>query len=83
MTQMRIVGLNSNKVFVQKMVRKNAQWDQTAISYKEFTEMMKNEYPGYFKEYEQSGATVSAAEWFYNYGETEDMRRKGESFIYR
>lgn len=77
--EMRIVGLGSN-VFVQ---RNKHGWRQEIISREQFRIMMETEFPEYFEEYINSGSTKDAADWFYNYGETEEMRISGDSFIYR
>ena len=78
--EMRIVGFGS-EVFVQRNIK--GKWEQEVLSKEQFTTMMEKEFPEYFEEYKNSGSTSSAAEWFYNYGETYLMRRKGEAFIFR
>lgn len=80
MKKMRIVGLNKNNIFVQKQTRMG--WEQELISHEAFDQMMRTEYPAYYQQFEASGTEKSAAEWFYNFGETEEMMRKGEAFIF-
>ena len=63
--EMRIVGLNPNRIYIQ---RKNKEWEQTDISFEEFRQLMENEFPEYLKEYEGEDG-YKMAEFFYRYGE--------------
>lgn len=81
--EIRIVGLNiteSKNVFVQ--IKDGKEWRQEVMTFKEFEEMLAKDFPEYFKEYNaESGKT--AAEYFYNYGETAEMQGKGEAYIFK
>ena len=78
--KMRIVGINE-KVFIQIM--KNNRWEQSCISKSEFENLMRNEFSNYISEYEKSNTSYDMANFFYNYGETDAMRRKGEAYIFK
>lgn len=78
--KMRIVGMNE-KVFIQIM--KNNKWEQSCIDRSEFENLMRNEFSNYVAKYEKSNASCDMANFFYNYGETEAMRRKGEAYIFK
>lgn len=78
--KMRIVGINT-KVFIQIM--KDNKWEQSCISKSEFENLMRNEFSNYVAEYEKNNTGCDMANFFYNYGETEDMKRKGEAYIFK
>lgn len=92
--QMRIVGMNSDKrkdepyaVFIQmRSARGNytGEWEQEALSEYEFSILMQNKFPNFYKEYESNKIVgdVPVFVYFYNYGETDDMKRKGQSYIF-
>lgn len=83
MTQrMRIVGINAAKIWVQKYNDKKQAWEQTIMSHEDFEKMMKNEYPVFYRKYENSESNKNAANFFYNYSETDEMKRKGEAFVF-
>lgn len=84
--EMRIVGLNSlnnSNIFIQTKTG-FGQWEQQIMSYTEFDQWMAsnfpNEYSVYVKEHRPG---EPAAQFFYNYGETEVMRMCGISYIYK
>lgn len=80
-TKMRIVASNPGKnIFIQKYNRD--KWVLEIITVKEFAELMKNEYPNDWKVYENSGMEKEPDDFFYYYGCTEEMIRKGESYIF-
>lgn len=81
--EMRIVGLNQNNIFVQKKYA--GEWKQSIMNMAEFENMMQTEYPTYWEIYKYYGKPErkTAADWFYNFGEDYEMKRKGEAFIYR
>ena len=72
--KMRIVGMTGSKFFIQTLY--NGTWIQEKITFAEFAEFMKEHFPAVF---EQLGDNWDA---YYNYGETEEMRRKGEAYIF-
>ena len=78
--KMRIVGMNE-KVFIQIM--KNNKWEHNCIDRSEFENLMRNEFSNYVAEYEKSNANCDMANFFYHYGETDVMRRKGEAYIFK
>lgn len=83
--QMRIVGLNSSSIVIQKKDGNNS-WNQAKVSNSDFDKMMKEGYPDFYDEYQaatKNGIRLSAAEYFYHYGETDEMIQKGDAFIYR
>ena len=78
---MRIVGLSAKVVTVQ--IRYGVEgWSQLGLTHSQFEEVMKNVFTDYYKDYEMSGQRKSCANFFYHYGETEMMLRKGIAFIY-
>ena len=81
MANMRIVGMNAQAMFIQKEIK--GEWIQEVISFTQFEDMMKTEYPRYWNKYTESNTDKSAEDFFYNYGEDENMESKGESFIYK
>ena len=81
-TKMRIVGSNPGKnVFIQKYV--HGKWEQKIITVEEFSEMMKNEYPKDWNVYQNSGTEKAPDVFFWDYGCTEAMIRRGESYIFQ
>jgi hypothetical protein len=80
MANMRIVGMNAVSMFIQKEVK--GEWVQEVLSNCAFEEMMQKEYTPYWEEYIRSGKTKSAESYFYHYGEDEDMKYRGEAYIY-
>ena len=79
--KMRIVGMDAKKVFVQIM--KNNEWEQKHINKNEFENLMRSEFPKYMAEYEGSNTNCDIADFFYYYGETDAMLRKGEAYIFQ
>ena len=80
-TKMRIVASNPGKnVFIQKYIR--GEWKQEIITVEEFAELMKKDYPKDWEVYEKSGMEREPDDFFYYYGCTEKMIRKGESYIF-
>ena len=78
--KMRIVGMGA-KVFVQIM--KNNRWEQSHINRDEFEDLIRNEFPRYMAEYEKNNTNCDVADFFYHYGETDAMLRKGEAYIFQ
>lgn len=68
---MRIVGLNPDKIFIQ--FRTGYDWSQEAISYTEFEDLMRSDYPRYWAEYLKSEDRESLTPelFFYQIGEGE------------
>ena len=89
MLMMRIVGLSESTHFVTVQIRDKdrGRWKQIIFPYNEFGVYMKHYFPKYYNYYEmameQQENYEYAAEWFYNYGETFEMRRKGDSYIFK
>lgn len=83
MQEMRIVGLVTGRETVMQVRTDGGPWKQTRMDYDTFTEYMRATFPADFREYEKKGRDKPAPEFFYNYGETAAMRRKGEAYIYR
>lgn len=63
-------------------------WKQTPMCVDEFETLMKEHFPKEYSEYQNHLAT---AEWwqrsdigffFYHYGETEEMKRHGDAYIF-
>ena len=79
--KMRVVGMDAKKVFVQIM--KNNEWEQKHINKNEFENLMRNEFPKYMAEYEESSTTCDMVNFFYHYGETDAMLKKGEAYIFQ
>ena len=79
--KMRIVGMGVTKVFVQIM--KNNNWEQSHINRNEFENLMKNDFSKYVAEYEKNNANCDMVDFFYHYGETDTMLRKGEAYIFQ
>ena len=80
-TKMRIVGNAPGKiVIIQKYIQN--KWMQENITVEEFSDLMKNDYPSDWKAYEKSGMERMPDDFFYYYGCTEKMIRKGESYIF-
>ena len=79
--KMRIVGMDAKKVFVQIM--KNNEWEQKHINKNEFENLMRNEFPKYVAEYKEDNTNCNMADFFYHYGETDAMLRKGEAYIFQ
>lgn len=76
--KIRLVGLNSANVFVQTGSGRN--WEQVVMSFKDFEKFISSNRPEQYKEYKNSNSDDAAAVWFYNYGETEEMKRKGIAY---
>lgn len=74
--EIRITGLNpSANIFVQ--FKERGEWNQVRMPLKDFAEMMKTDFPKYWKEYEQSGADDFGT-FFYYYG-----YENGETFVFK
>ncbi len=91
--EMRIVGMNEYRrkdepfaVFVQ--TRTIGDWEQASMSEYEFSIFMQNKFPKYYEEYQKHTPKegepdeLPAFVFFYNYGETEENKRKGEAFVF-
>ena len=78
--EMRIVGITDNRVWVQG--KKDGKWHQTIVDKTAFEVMMRMSFPRYVEEYAMSNTDKDMADFFYHYGETESMKRKGEAYIF-
>lgn len=88
MIQMRIVALSSGtETIIIQWKTMQSYFTQETMSYKQFDKYMKVTFPKYYKYYEiakeQQEEICNSADWFYNFGETMEMRRKGESYIFK
>lgn len=87
--KMRIVGLNDSKrgddphaIFVQFNYEDGEGWRQLVMSENVFSVMMQKYFLDYYNEYRRSGGESSICNFFYHYGETEDMIRRGEAYVF-
>lgn len=76
---MRIVAMNDNAYFIQESERAN-HWKQRIISFEDFIQYMKENFVKEYNEFVESKKPVD--EFFYNYGCTDKMLVKGESYIF-
>lgn len=81
MKHMRIVGLGAHQIIFQESTNGRA-WVQKTLRSDLFEDYMEENFPAYYSDFMNSTLDMSAAEFFYHYGETPEMRRKGEAFIY-
>lgn len=79
---MRIVAINPDSVFIQTATRNTHNFTQTIITRDEFANLMMDEFPEYWADYEKCTIPMDAADFFYHYGETPEMRKTGEAYIY-
>ena len=79
-TAMRIVALSDNEIWIQGFL--NNRWEQLRISHRAFEVMMQISFPRYVEEYAMFGNGIPMVDYFYHYGETEEMRRKGDEYIF-
>ena len=79
-TAMRIVALTDSEVWVQSLL--NGKWEQLKISYRAFEVMMQISFPQYVEDYALRNNGETMVDFFYHYGETEEMRRKGIEYIF-
>lgn len=79
--KMRIVGINTTHIFIQTLT--NNEWKQDIMNEEEFKSFMYNTFPIYMTEYEKDNTDRKVMDFFYNYGETEEMKRKGEAYIFK
>lgn len=77
---MRIVAMNNKGFFIQEAEKMNT-WEQRNISFEEFIKYMKENFTKEYNEFVESEKSV--ADFFYNYGCTEKMIKKGESYIFK
>lgn len=81
--RMRIVGISNDWIVVQTQTGRRGDWEQVGMSWAEFDAWMWENFTPYFEEYLlKAEPEQSAAEFFYNYGETAAMRRKGDAYVY-
>ena len=81
---MRIVAMNSEGYFIQEteaLYGWKANWKQRIISFEDFIQYMKENFAKEYNEFVESSKTVE--EFFYNYGCTDKMIAKGESYIFK
>lgn len=82
--RMRIVGLSNDWIIVQ--IQTCGKWDQYGTNFDDFEKIMKERFPSEYAMYalckDMGYTTDPAAEWFYNWGETREMRRHGDAYIF-
>lgn len=79
--EMRIVAVNSHAIFIQE--NNGVGWKQTQMRSDLFEGYMEKNFPAYYNEFLNADTSDEAAtEFFYHYGETPEMRRKGIAYIY-
>lgn len=87
--EMRIVAMSHNSEIVVILERINITKDfsQMRLSFDDFDRYMLQHFPNYYRYYEMAKENEKhicrSAEWFYHFGETSDMRRKGIAFTYK
>lgn len=81
MKYMRIVGLGAHQVIYQES-KNGRTWEQKTLRTDCFEDYLEREFNKYWPDFLNCTQDVSAAEFFYHYGETADMRRKGEAYIF-
>ena len=77
---MRIVAMNANAYFIQEAERIGC-WKQRIISFEDFINYMKENFVKEYNDFVESGKSVD--EFFYNYGCTDKMIAKGDSYIFK
>ena len=81
MYRMRISAMGTHVIFVQTSTRPN-EWTQKQFRHDCFETYMETEFPEYWAEYLKAETDQSAAEFFYHYGETPEMIRKGIAYVF-
>lgn len=79
---MKIIAIGNYHVIIQISDHKNRDYEQVTISHGKFEKFMETEFPKYWEEYKNSDSVHDAAKFFYNYGETVEMRIKGIAYTY-
>ena len=89
MKEMRIVGWTPGKSVVYQEreitgIWKEDLWVQECISEKEFETYMQGNFPTYWNDFLDyyEHFDVTSCEYFWNYGETDEMKRNGDAFVY-
>lgn len=72
--KMRIVGMICGEMWIQ--IYNNGTWRQEELTTTEFRDFMREHFPAVLDEL--------GDDWdaYYNYGETEEMQRRGEAYIF-
>lgn len=79
--KMRIVGLGAHAVIFQENTGNG--WKQKQLRTDCFEDYMEEQFPEYWAKFlSDTNGDFSAAEFFYHYGETPEMIRSGEAFIF-
>lgn len=79
---MRVVGLNNNMVFIQRKGERRGEWKQEKLNFRDFENLVKREYLVEFEEYLASDYD-NIGDFFYEYKETDEMKRKGIAHIFK
>ena len=79
--EMRIVGWTpGNLVVIQE--KGKGEWIQSTVTETEFNLIMQHNYPKYWNEWMSKERVQTPMDFFWNYHEDPEMRRKGEAFIF-
>lgn len=79
--KMRIVAISAHAVFIQE--NNGNGWEQTKMRINLFENYMEENFPKHYNEFLNTDTSDdSAAEFFYHYGETPEMKRRGIAYIY-
>lgn len=82
MLKMRLVGISSNAIYVQTKTATH-DWEQVTMNFMDFDTWMADNFPKDYAVYiRRREPEQYAAEFFYNYKETENMRRKGIAHVF-
>ena len=66
---MRVVGY-SYLIIIQRFYRNS--WHQETLTYSDFVDLLKREFPDYLEEYETTASDKEMFDWFFRYGQTGD-----------
>lgn len=83
---MRIVAVSEDRLWVQKWSDRYYHVTQSILFSDDLMEMICEEFPEYWECVSEAHKVKpkwqSTADFLYNFGCTEEMRRKGESYIF-
>lgn len=86
MKYMKIVALSSKGVYIQTSDDKH-EWSQIELTTEQFREAMRKYFTNYYyrfrmHELHAEEFAQDICTYFYHYGETEEMMRNGEAYIF-
>lgn len=85
MKYMRITAVGGNSICVQTSNNREHGYKQEHMGIKRFSEFMQKHFPSYWKQFLESDDYYylnGCLHFFYHFGETPEMIRKGEAYIY-